>query len=144
MLGSGSEIFFVVMGEPAGKGRPRFTKQGHTYTPPKTAAYEQAVRMAWKHMDGGAIAARSPLKAEIKAYFAVPVSASPKRAKAMDGTPCTKRPDADNIAKIILDALNGLAYEDDAAVYDVRVEKRWTIHGGRVEVRITGVNDGAE
>lgn len=36
----------------------------------------------------------------------------------------TAKPDADNIAKLILDALNRVAWEDDAAVVDLRVKKR--------------------
>ena len=35
----------------------------------------------------------------------------------------TKKPDADNIAKIIMDALNGVAYEDDRQVVELIVRK---------------------
>ena len=37
----------------------------------------------------------------------------------------TKKPDADNIAKVVCDALNGLAYKDDAQVIDLTVHKRF-------------------
>lgn len=37
----------------------------------------------------------------------------------------TKKPDADNIIKVILDALNGLAYQDDAQIYRVYFEKMY-------------------
>ena len=38
---------FIIEGTPHGKGRPRFTKGGHTYTDRKTADYEQQVREAY-------------------------------------------------------------------------------------------------
>ena len=37
-------IKFTIPGPPQGKGRPRFTKSGHTYTPAKTAEYEKLVQ----------------------------------------------------------------------------------------------------
>lgn len=40
-------ISFSVPGEPAGKGRPRFTRTGHPYTPGKTESYESLVRLAY-------------------------------------------------------------------------------------------------
>ena len=45
----------------------------------------------------------------------------------MQGAPCTKKPDADNVLKIVMDGLNGVAYEDDKQVVDATVHKRsWT------------------
>ena len=35
----------------------------------------------------------------------------------------TKRPDADNLQKFVLDALEGIAYEDDAQVVSIAVKK---------------------
>ena len=37
----------------------------------------------------------------------------------------TKKPDCDNIAKIILDSLNKIAYHDDSQVVDLHVNKRY-------------------
>jgi Holliday junction resolvase RusA-like endonuclease len=41
------------------------------------------------------------------------------------GDPVTKKPDADNIGKLVLDALNGVAYKDDSQVFSIEVEKIW-------------------
>ena len=90
------QIKFTVPGVPVGKGRPRFTRTGHTYTPEKTAAYEEKVRLCWKTQTGSGFAGGIPLKASIIAYFPIPKSASKKKAAAMDGTFHTSRPDADN------------------------------------------------
>lgn len=37
----------------------------------------------------------------------------------------TKRPDVDNIAKTVLDALNAKAWTDDAAVIELQCKKSW-------------------
>ena len=130
------EIKFTVPGVPVGKGRPRFTRTGHAYTPEKTAAYEEKVRLCWKTQTGSGFAGGVPLKASIIAYFPIPKSASKKKAAAMDGTFHTSRPDADNVAKAILDALNGYLYPDDSAVQIDRCWKVYTNGAPRVEVEI--------
>ena len=44
------------------------------------------------------------------------------------------KPDCDNFAKICQDALNGIAFVDDAQIIDLRVTKGWGVHGVRVTV----------
>lgn len=127
-----SEIKFTVPGAPVGKGRPRVTRYG-TFTPEKTRQYEEKVRQCWQTQSGVSFPAGTPILAEITAWFPVPKSTSKRRAETMDGTYHLKRPDADNIAKAILDSLNGCAYPDDSAV-QLRVEKRYTTAAPRVEV----------
>lgn len=129
-------IKFTVPGVPVGKGRPRFTRTGHTYTPEKTAAYEEKVRLCWKTQSGQGFAGGIPLKASIIAYLPIPKSTSKKKAASMEGTFHMSRPDADNIVKSILDALNGHAYPDDSAVQIDRCWKIYTNAAPRVEVTI--------
>jgi Holliday junction resolvase RusA-like endonuclease len=38
----------------------------------------------------------------------------------------TTKPDTDNIAKICLDALNGIAYHDDAQIVELQVSKLYS------------------
>ena len=130
------QIKFTVPGVPVGKGRPRFTRGGHAYTPEKTAAFEEKVRLCWKTQSGKGFAGRVPLLASVMAYFPIPKSVSKKKAEAMTGTFHVNRPDADNIAKAILDALNGLAYPDDAAVQIDRSWKIYTNAAPRTEIAI--------
>ena len=47
-----------------------------------------------------------------------------------------KKPDADNIAKIILDSLNGVAYKDDSQIVDIRIIKKYTEDEERVEFEL--------
>lgn len=75
----------------------------------------------------------------VAAIYPVPHSWSKRRqAEAIDNQilPMVK-PDWDNIGKIVCDALNGIAYKDDAAITDATVCKRY---GTRpcVAVRLTG------
>ena len=127
-------ISFFVPGTPVGKGRPRVTKWG-TYTPKKTTAYEKLVLESWRKQSGKSFPAGKALRAEIVALFPVPKSCSKKRAAIMDGQYHLKRPDCDNVAKAILDSLNGFAYPDDSAV-QLKIEKRYTTNAPGATVTI--------
>lgn len=68
-----------------------------------------------------------PVAVRIEAVYGIPKSYSKKkRERALNGELApTKKPDADNIAKVVCDALNGVAYVDDTQVIDLRVFKRF-------------------
>lgn len=38
-----------------------------------------------------------------------------------------QKPDLDNLAKAVLDALNGIAYEDDSQVSELQLGKAWAV-----------------
>lgn len=116
------EQSFTVYGEPRGKGRPRFAR-GRTYTDSNTVEYEREVAKAWESVATIKFS-KTPTEVTIKAFFSVPSSLSKKRKAALYGTPCLKKPDADNVAKIILDGLKD-AMEDDAQVTILNVEKMY-------------------
>ena len=114
----------TVPGEPRGKGRPRFSRQsGRTYTPRDTEIYENLIRLAFESEHPGHFPAESDLSIEILAVFQIPRSWSKKKQQAAIGRPCRKKPDFDNIAKAVCDALNGVAYRDDAQIADAHVRK---------------------
>lgn len=120
----------VIPGEPTAKARPRVTRSGHTYTPDKTRQAEDRIREAWQASGHAKIG--GPLRLIILAYFKRP--AKPKPAQS-ENAPCTKRPDADNIGKLIADALNGHAYDDDSAIVSLTIEKRYS-DTPRVEITL--------
>lgn len=99
---------FVIPGKPFGKERPRKSRRLKSlYTPTTTLKYEAQVRyIATKQ----AQMLEGPLKVDITAIFEVPKSYSKKRKKAcLEGQEYpTKKPDKDNIEKVILDGLNPL------------------------------------
>ena len=132
---------FTVYGEPQGKARARTVRNGgkvHSFTPQKTADYEELVRRAWLASGETGYFNKTPIAVKILAYFQIPKSVSKKKREEMldDFVRPTKKPDADNIAKIICDGLNGIAYGDDAQVVDLEVTKYWTDGDARVEVTI--------
>ncbi|MGU9356316.1 RusA family crossover junction endodeoxyribonuclease [Clostridium perfringens] len=125
----------VVTGKIRGKARPRVCR-GHVFTPKDTVQYEKLVRNCYKQQDGRYL--EGPIKALIIAYYKIPKSYSKKRVQAIrDGLEKpTKKPDADNIGKIILDSLNGIAYKDDANIIDLQVKKEYTEEIERIEFEL--------
>lgn len=119
------QIEFTVQGEPQGKARPRVTRYG-VYTPKKTVEYEKAIKNAF--LSAGGRRTESPVKVSIIAYYKIPKSASKAKSAAMNAGEImpTKKPDLDNIAKCVCDALNGVAYEDDVQVCWLKVSKRYS------------------
>lgn len=131
------ETKFYIDATPIGKGRPRVTRHG-TYTPKKTQEYEKYVKHCFvKSCEAPAPLGR-PLFCIIRAYFPVPKSYTKKQHAELPEKPYTKKPDADNIVKSILDALNGIAYEDDSAICEIYCTKYYTAReSGYSEVFIT-------
>lgn len=121
----------VVTGKIRGKARPRVCR-GHAFNPKDTVEYEKLVRECYKQQDGRYL--EGPIKALIIAYYKIPKSYSKKRIQDIrEGLEQpVKKPDADNIAKIILDSLNGVAYKDDSQIIELRVIKRYTEDNERV------------
>ena len=135
-----STVTFTIIGKPCGKGRPRFSTAGgyaRSYTPAKTVEYENLVKMEWER--SGAKKLEGVISAVIYAYFPIPKSVSKKKRAALNGTAYTKKPDCDNIVKIILDALNGIAYDDDSQVASLRVKKLYDAEETKVVVELAEV-----
>lgn len=124
-------VAFVIPYAPMGKERPRaYSCHGHTqvYTPYKTREYEEMIKTIYSLQVGHK---RFPDDAEILleviACFAVPKSASKTKRELMlnGGILPRKKPDYDNIAKIITDALNGVAYKDDSQIVWADIRKKY-------------------
>lgn len=118
---------FTIPGEPVGKARPRIGK-GHTYTPEKTTNYEALVKSMYYNKYQG-YKLQGPLKIIIHAVMCMPKSArkSNKKFESMckgEILP-VKKPDWDNIGKIITDALNKIAYDDDSQIVHATVIKTY-------------------
>lgn len=146
------KVEFTIEGSPVGKARPRVTRRV-TYTPAKTSHYEDLVRYAATSNFTGFFEKGSPLDVKIIAYFEVPKSYSKKRhINCLAGLELpTKKPDIDNVAKIVMDGMNPKTkrnkqlhkmvevmrgiYRDDKQVTTLVVKKRYA-ERPRVEVRV--------
>ena len=119
------QVIFSVKGEPKGKGRPRFSN-GHVYTPKETADYERLVALSYRNSARG-YKFTSPVRVTVKVFCKPPKSKSKKVEEDMLSGHIlpTKKPDVDNIVKIILDGLNKVAWEDDTQVTDLMITKRY-------------------
>lgn len=119
---------FSIPGEPRGKGRPRFTKNGHAYTDKKTRDYEMLVAQCYQAQGGKDYGVR-PVGISIAAYYHVPTSISKKKQVELLSRHPAKKPDADNVLKIVMDGLNGIAFKDDCQVCKASVKKLWGMDG---------------
>ena len=119
---------FEMIGDIVGKARPRMnTRTGRAYTPTNTKLYEYSLRQ-WFIRDYPYF---KPIETRVKvtiiAYFGIPKSTSKKKeAEMLQGNISpTKKPDADNIIKIVLDAMNKFAFNDDTQVTKLEIEKKY-------------------
>ena len=132
----------VVEGKIKGKARPRFnTKTGRAFTPGDTITYENWIQCCYQEQDGKFI--DGPVSARIEVYYKIPKSYTKKRVQAIrDGLEMPlKKPDSDNIAKIVLDSLNKIAFDDDAQVVELTVVKKWTEEQERIEFELEEVKN---
>lgn len=130
-------VSFNVYGLPKGKARPRVTRTGHAYTPAATVAWENTIRLQAIHAMRGIDMLDGNLIVRMTFFFQPPKSYAKKRRELLiaEGRPMPHKPDIDNLVKAVLDACNGIAYKDDAAVVEIDARKRYGEEDG-VQVTI--------
>ena len=123
-------IQFYVPGKPQGKARARTfynKKLGRmqSMTPENTVLYENNIIQSYLDVAKKPQLLQDPLEVSIKAYFPVPKSTTKKNREQIEAGHLlpTKKPDADNIAKVVCDALNQVAYSDDTQIIKLEVSK---------------------
>jgi Holliday junction resolvase RusA-like endonuclease len=120
-------ISFIVYGEPVAKGRPRYTKSGHCYTPAKTAKWEANVACLARRAKGSQFF-DGPVNMRLSFIFGMPKNWPKGKRELWEGLPCTKKPDLDNVVKLVLDALNNAGvWADDSYVTDLSTRKVWGV-----------------
>ncbi len=121
-------IVITLRGEPKGKGRPRFVRAtGKAFTPAATRSYESHLRLAAQEAMGARKPIEGPISVDVVALMPIPKSWSrSKRAEAaLQLHRPTKKPDADNLMKV-LDSLNEVVWRDDAQVVEAKISKRYS------------------
>ena len=138
------QLSFIVKGRAKAKQSVKFANIGgftKKYTPSDVVEYANLVKLSflqayplWQAYKLEGV----PLRVLIEAYFAVPKSFSKKKAKEADAGAIRPqiKPDCDNIAKNICDALNGVVYPDDKQVVSLVVRKEYTTKDEFVRITI--------
>lgn len=127
--------YFYVYGDIQTKQRPRATTVGgfaRVYTPKDTLMYENYVRSEYQRQCNHNFNDR-PVLVNIECVF----RANEEIAKYLSlgyNIACCNAKDCDNIAKIICDSLNGIAYNDDRQIVGLRVNK---YYGSNEYVKVT-------
>lgn len=126
---------YIIEGEAVSKGRPRFTRAGHTYTPKRTRDYEKLVRDSLELQKAELMEEPLLMKVDIyKGYLKSWTIKQREQAESGELQPF-RRPDVDNYVKSILDAADGVLYKDDAQIIRLEVEKHYDKEP-RVEITI--------
>lgn len=117
---------FALDADVRGKGRPRFGR-GRTFTDPATVAAEELVWARWQEVGRPRIIGALTVRLEFtlarpNGHYKIRggLSAIGRRFDY-----ATVKPDLDNAAKLVLDALNGRAWRDDADIVELYVTKQW-------------------
>lgn len=143
--------YFVIAGKPQGKARARTfynPKLGRvqSMTPENTVLYENLVKQSFvQQADKDARwFNKEPLAVYITAFYPIPASTTKKDRQLICSGKLypTKKPDADNVAKVICDALNGVAYGDDTQIIKLSILKAYTEEQPRVQVCIEEIKEG--
>ncbi|ENY8496187.1 RusA family crossover junction endodeoxyribonuclease [Clostridioides difficile] len=132
-------VNFTIDGEPVGKERPRFnlaTKR--TYTPNKTKSYEELIK--WLYQSKVKYRFTGYIKMTIRCYYSIAKNNSKKvkEQKRNNVLRPSKKPDIDNVIKVVADSLNGIAYKDDTQIVEVVASKYYS-DKPRVEVMIEDI-----
>ena len=106
-----------ILGKPKVKGRPRMTKTGHTYTPKKTVEYEAEVASQYDGPKFEGDIAMEIILGKDRMWVTINDMSDWENNSRLTG-------DIDNYAKSVLDALNGIAYEDDKQIKQLIVRKQ--------------------
>lgn len=131
-------ITFVVPGKPQGKARARTfyspaAGKSVSRTPENTVLYENFIKDRYLQAAQGAYLEKgTPVTLRVAARFLPPKSVSKKRKGDMlkGREQPLKKPDMDNIVKVVADALNGVAYHDDTQIAYVEARKAYSAKEG--------------
>lgn len=129
------QLCLAIDENPVPKGRPRFRRIGQaiaSYTPKKTKTFEDLVKSRVKQAMGASEPLQSPVSVFLGFRLSVPKSYPKSRTKAcLEGLErhC-KKPDLDNLAKSVLDGLNGVVFVDDSQVVQLHCRKDYSAEPG--------------
>ena len=148
------ELSITIPGKPIAKARPRFARRGKFVTTYSSQETEEG-KLMW-HLAQAKPAGWSPIigPVRLEALFMMPIPSSASNKKRLDmalgNIRHVKKPDTDNLVKMVKDCANGMLWRDDSQVYSIYATKfyaenpqtvitiRWEIENGvhRPDVKI--------
>lgn len=128
------EIKIIFKGLPIGEPRHRVNFYQRNFFNPKHLQKNSLTTEA-KEKYKGKLEEKKVFEIIFEFYFSQPKSWS-KKKKSLELYP-NKKPDLDNLCKFYMDVLTGVIWKDDAQVWKLSAEKKWSDIGHeRVEVVI--------
>ena len=124
---------FVFDGHVMPMQRPRVTRSGMSYVPKETQKSKRAIARAFKNTCGDVDTFDGPVAVSVTIYrpmtkaLAKKVDVAIRHGRELDPSLflAPTKPDLDNQIKTVLDALEGLAYNNDSQVVDLVAHKRY-------------------
>jgi Holliday junction resolvase RusA-like endonuclease len=116
-------IRIVISEEPVAKARSRVVFNNgkiHSFTPAKTKDAQDLIRLRCMRHQEQCFGEHIPVKLTVVFY-----RTKSKWLPRKEELPFRK-PDLDNMGKLVQDALNGILYKDDAQICSLSFKKRWT------------------
>ncbi len=121
-------IDFYVKGTPAPDQRPRVARNGGIIPNAKTVEWKALVEKEGRRYMSVMAPLTDPLEVNMVFYMPIPESWSKTRKAEAAGTSHYKKPDLDNLAKAVMDGLNGIVWQDDAQIVQMSIRKVYS-HG---------------
>jgi len=119
-------VLITIPGNPVPLARARVSTRGgfpRMYDPPKNKEAKEAIAIMARREMGSLPPMKGPLLIHTRFYLQ-----KPKGKIRVNSTPYPQpdcKPDLDNLVKLVLDALNGITYEDDAQCVQISATKYW-------------------
>lgn len=120
-----NKIEAIIEGQPFAQKRHRTSGNGHRYDP--SAKDKKKIQRALIDVKPSK-PLQGVFRLTITAFFQTPKSWPNKKQQEVEGTFRPKYPDTDNIAKIIMDAMNDYIIEDDRYIVSTQVEKYYSMN----------------
>ena len=120
-------ISLTIPGPPVGKQRARVCRTGHAFTPAKTVNYEALVKQTFAAKYPDFVPMSGPVRMILSIWLMPSKETQRKIKKSIARIYPIIKPDADNILKIVADALSGLAFVDDKQIISVYAEKKYSL-----------------
>lgn len=136
-------IKVIINAVPQSQPRPRITVRGkyaHAYEPKSITEYKRLVAGKYRSAYKQQLPLTGALSVDVRFYRPIQKSISKieRQRRVLGQSLPTVKPDIDNYVKAILDALNGLAFQDDSQIVVLYARKIYS-DKPRTEIEINEI-----